>query len=174
MNRLRFKVRLSRRRLHKLRGVRQIEVDELSAIVANRVIVTFSFTIVTAGTVSEIDFENEACLFQVAQRVIDSRVADTGQAQARRLKNIAGRRVVVPLLNDLKNCLSLGSQLWFFPGYIQSRLRIILNLEFVKQGRCPGFQGVLNQWELWVVSGVVDDLIDVTLKRWAVNSMWRE
>ena len=127
-------MRLSRRRLHQLRGVRQIEVDELSAIVADRVIVPFSFTIVPAGTVSKIDFENESRFFQVAQRVIDGGVADTGQTQACRLKNITGRRVVVPLLNDLKNCLSLGSQLRFFRGYLQSRLRIILNLEFVKQG----------------------------------------
>ncbi len=58
MNRLRFEVRLSRRRLHQLRGVRQIEVDELSAIVADRVIVPFRFTIVAAGTVSKIDFQN--------------------------------------------------------------------------------------------------------------------
>ena len=134
MNRLRFEVRLSRRRLHQLRGVRQIEVNELSAIVADRVIVPLRLTIVPAGTVSKINFENESCLFQVAQRVIDGCVADTGQTHSRRLKNIAGRRVVVPLLNDLKNCLSLGSQLRFFRGYLQSRLRIILNLEFVKRG----------------------------------------
>lgn len=128
-------MRLSRRRLHQLGGVRQIEIDELSAIVADRVIVSFRFTIVPAGTVSKIDFQNEPCLFQIAQRVIDGSVADTWQTHARRLKNIASRRVVVPLLNDLKNCLSLGSQLRFFLGYLQSRLRIILNLEFVKQGR---------------------------------------
>lgn len=134
MNRLRFETRPSRRRLHQLRSVRQVEVHELSAIVANRVIVTFRFTIVPARTVSKIDFKNEAGLFQVAQRVVDCCVADTGQTHARRLKNIARRRMVVALPDDLKNGFPLGSQLRFFLGILQSRLRIILNLEFVKRG----------------------------------------
>ena len=152
MNRLRFETRSSRCRLHQFRRVRQVEVDELSAIVADRVIVTFRFTIVPARTVSKIDFENEACLFQVAQRVVDSCVADTGQTQARRLKNIAGRRVVIPLLNDLKDGISLGSQLRFFPGYLQSGFRIILKLEFVKRWPDTGFHRFW--WSLVLVSSL--------------------
>ena len=65
--------------MHEPRGVRQIEIDQFAAVVADRVIVTFRFTIVTAGTVAEIDFEHEAGLFQIAQRVIDCGIADTGQ-----------------------------------------------------------------------------------------------
>ena len=136
MNRLRLKMRFSRRRLHQLRSVWQIEIDQLSAIVADRVIVAFSFTIVAAGTVSKIDFENQPGLFQIAQRVVDGRVADARQSHTRRLIDVTGRRVVVPFLNDLENCFPLWSQLRFFLGYLQSGFRISLNTEFVNRGPC--------------------------------------
>ena len=102
-------MRLARRRLHQLRGVGQIEVDQLSAIVADRVVVAIGLAIVAAGTVAKIDFVNEAGFLQVAQRVVDGCVADTGQAPPRRLKDVAGGRVIVTLLDHLKNRLSLGS-----------------------------------------------------------------
>ena len=102
-------MRLARRNLHQLGGVRQIEVDQLSAIVADRVVVTIGFAIVAAGAIAKIDFVNEPGVLQVAQRVVNSCVADPGQAPPRRLKDVAGGRVIVTLLDHLKNRLSLGS-----------------------------------------------------------------
>ena len=98
-----------RRGLHQPRGVRQIEVDQLPAIVADGVVVTIGLAIVAAGAVAEIDFVNESGVLQVAQRVVNGRVADPGQAPPRRLKDVAGGGVIVAFLDHLEDRLSLGS-----------------------------------------------------------------
>ena len=90
-------------------------------------IVTIGFALVAAGAVAKIYLVNQTCIFQVAQRVVNGCVTDTGQALPRRLKDIAGGRVVVSLLYDLKNRLSLGRQLWFLFVFLQDRFRLILN-----------------------------------------------
>ena len=118
--------------MHELGGVRQIEVDQLSAIVADGVVVAFRFAIVAAGAIAKIDFENQPGVFQVAQRVINGCVANTGQAPPGGLKDVAGGRVVIPLLDNLINRLSLGSQLRFWLGYFHDGLRLILSQGFVK------------------------------------------
>ncbi len=102
-------MRLARRSAHQLRGVRQIEIDQLSAIVADGVVVTIGFAIVAAGVVAKIDFVNEPGILQVAQRVVNSCVADSWQAPPRRLKDVAGSRMIITFPDHLKNCLSLGS-----------------------------------------------------------------
>ena len=107
MDRLRFEMRFASGGLHQLCCVREIEVDQLSTIVADGMVVPVSFTIVAAGAVSETDFEHETGFFQVAQRVVDSCVTDTGQTAARSLENVARRRVVVTLLNGLVDRLPL-------------------------------------------------------------------
>ena len=142
MNRLRFETRFSGRGLHELRGVGQFEVDQFSTIVADRVIVTFDFAIVAAGAVSEIDFKHQARVFQITQGVVNGGIADTGQTNSCRLKDIAGRRVVVALLNYLEYCFPLRSQLWFFPGYFHSGLRLILIPRFVKRGALSGLRRI--------------------------------
>ena len=118
--------------MHELGGVRQIEVDQLSTIVADRMIVAIGFAIVAAGTVSKVDFVNEAGFFQVAQRVVNGRVADTGQSPAGCLKDVAGSRMIVSLQNDLKNCVSLGGQLRLFLDAFHGGFRLILNERIVK------------------------------------------
>jgi hypothetical protein len=139
----------SRRCVHELGGVRQIEVDQLSAIVADGVVVTFRFAIVAAGAIAKIDFENQPGVFQVTQRVIDGCVANTGQAAPGGLKDVAGGRVVIALLDDLVNRLSLGSQLRFCLGSFHDGFRLILNPLIVKRGVLP------NE---------IDDLVDVAFK----------
>lgn len=109
MHGLWLEVRLARRGLHELGGVRQIEVDQLAAIVADGVVVSIGFAIVAAGAISKIDLVNQSRLFQVAQRVVNGCVADAGQAPPGRLKDVAGSRVIVTLLDHLKDRLSLGS-----------------------------------------------------------------
>jgi hypothetical protein len=166
MYRLRLKARFARRRLHQLRGVRQIEIDQLSAIVADSVIVTVGFAIVAAGAVAKIDFVDQAGIFQVAQRVVNGCVADTGQTPARRLKDIAGRRVIVAFLNHLENRLSLGSQLRLLLGFFHDGLRLILIPTIVK--------GASSMGESGVATGVVDDAIDIAFEGRAVDVVPRE
>jgi hypothetical protein len=78
MNRLRLKMRFASGGLHELCCIRQIEVDQLSAIIADGMVVPVSFTIVATGAISKTDFEHESGFFQVAQRVVNGCVADTG------------------------------------------------------------------------------------------------
>jgi hypothetical protein len=145
--------------VHELGRVRQMEVDQLSAIVADGVVVAFRFAIVAAGAIAKIDFENQPGVFQVTQRVIDGCVANTGQAPPGGLKDVAGGRVVVPLLDDLINRLSLWSQLRFWLGYFHDGFRLILNPWIVKRGMEPH---------------EIDDFVDVALKRRAFDSVWSE
>ena len=107
MNRLRLEARLTRCRRHQLRGFRHIQVDQLPALIADRVVVAFHHAVVTAGAIAKTDFVNEPGVFQVAQRVIDSCVADTGQALAGRLENFAGGRVIVSFADHLVDCFAL-------------------------------------------------------------------
>ena len=72
----------TRRCLHELGGVRQIEIDQLAAIVADGMVVTIGFAVVAAGAITKIDFVNQPGVFQVAQRVVNGCVADTGQPAA--------------------------------------------------------------------------------------------
>ena len=90
------------------------------------------FAVVAAGAVSKTDFVNEPCIFQVSQRVVDGCVADAGQPPARSLKDVAGGGVVVSFLDDLKNRLPLGRQLW-------------LRLVFLLCGFHDGFRLILNR-----------------------------
>lgn len=145
--------------MHELGGVRQIEVDQLSAIVADGVVVAFRFAIVAAGAIAKIDFENQPGVFQVTQRVIDGCVANTGQAAPGGLKDIAGGRVVIPLLDGLVNRLSLGSQLRFYFRYFHDGFRLILNPRIVKRG---------------VVPDEIYDPVDVALKRRAFDAVGSE
>ena len=119
--------------MNELRCVRQIEIDQLPAVVTDRVIVAISFAIIAAGTVSKIYLVNQTCILQVAQRVVNGSVADTGKALPGRLKNIAGSRVVSALLDDLINRLSLRRQLWCLPGCLYNGFRLILNQSIVKR-----------------------------------------
>ena len=139
-------------------------------------VVAFRFAIVAAGAIAKIDFENEPGVFQVAQRVIDGCVANTGQAPPGGLKDIAGGRVVVSLLDDLVNRLSLGSQLRFWLGYFHDGFRLILNSKLVKPriitDLTDPFLSVssvaLNDW---MMSDEVDDFVDITFKRRAVDAV---
>ena len=155
--------------MHKLGGVGQVEIDQLSAVVTDGVIVAIGFAIVATGAVTKIYLVNQSGFFQVAQRVIDRCVADTGQAAARSFKDLAGGRVIVSLLNHLKHRFSLGSQLWLLLYYLHDGFRLILNHRFVKRSFCAFL------WlELWMLAGEVDYLIDVTQKGRTADAMRRE
>ena len=135
MNRLRSEARLSRCRRHQLRGFRHIQIDQLPALIADRVIVAFHYAVVTAGAVAKANFVNEPGFFQVAQRVVDGCVADSGQALACRLENVGGGGVIVSFSDHLEDCFALWCKLWPF----QDGFRLILNPENVKRGQSEGF-----------------------------------
>jgi hypothetical protein len=115
-----------------------MEVDQLSTIVADRMIVATGFAVVAAGAISKTNFVNQAGFFQVAQRVVNGCIANAGQAPAGSLEDIAGGRVVISLLDDLKNCFPLRRQLRLpfsvFLCIFHDRFRLILTLDFVKRG----------------------------------------
>ncbi len=108
MNRLRSEARLSRGRRHQLRGFRHIQVDQLSALIADRVIVTFHHPVVTAGAVAKINFVHEAGIFQVAERVVNGGITNAGQTFTGRLEDVAGSRVSVTLPDHLVDRIALG------------------------------------------------------------------
>jgi hypothetical protein len=114
-----------------------MEVDQLSTIVADRMIVATGFAVVAAGAISKTDFVNQSGFFQVAQRVVNGCIANAGQAPAGSLEDIAGSRVVISLLDDLKNRFPLRRQLRLpfsvFLCVFHDGFRLILTLEFVKQ-----------------------------------------
>ena len=107
MNRLRSEARFSRSGRHQLRGFRHIQVDQLSALIADGVVVAFHYAVVTAGAIAKTDFLDEPGFFQVTQRVVDGGVADTGQALAGCLEDVAGGRVIVPSPDDFVDCFTL-------------------------------------------------------------------
>ena len=99
-------------------------------------IVAIGFPVVAARAISKIDFENQAGCFQIAQRVVNGCIADAGQALAGSLKDIAGGRVVISLLDHLKNRFPLRRQFRLFVSVLVCVLhdgfRLILNRGFVK------------------------------------------
>lgn len=107
MNRLRSEARLSRGRRHQLRGFRHIQIDQLSALIADRVIVTFHHAVVTAGAVAKTDFVHEAGVFQVTERVVNGGIADAGQTFTGRLEDVAGSRVPVTFPDHLVDGFAL-------------------------------------------------------------------
>ena len=128
------------------------------------------FAVVAAGAVSKTDFVNEPGVFQVAQRVVYGCVADAGQSSAGSLKDVARGGMVVSFLNDLKNRLPLGRQLWlrlfFLLCAFHDGFRLILNPWIVKRGS----SAVNNR----VIPGEIDDFVNVAFERWALDSMWDE
>lgn len=102
-------------------------------------VMAICFPVVATGAISKADFVNQPGFFQIAQRVINGRITDGGQAPARRLKNIAGSRVIRPFKDYLKDRFSLGRQFLVAPLAIICTLlcrhdgfRLILNQKIVK------------------------------------------
>ena len=130
-------------------------------------VVSIGFAIVAAGAISKTDFVNQPGFFQVAQRVVNGRVADAGQTAAGSLEDVAGGGVVIAFLDNLEHRLPLGRQLRprlvlllcaFHDGF-----RLILNLGFVK----PRILRMKDR----IFAGEVDDLVDVSFEWWTLNAV---
>jgi len=107
-------MRLAGCSLHQLRSLRQIKIDQLSATVANGMVMTISFAIVPAGAIAKTYFMNQTCFFQVTKRVINGCVADSGETLSRCFKNFARSWVIVTVKNHLKHGITLRRELVAF------------------------------------------------------------
>ena len=67
MNGLRLETRFSGSRTHEFRRLRQIEVHQFSATGANCMIVSVRLAVIATGAVAEVNFVDEAGLFQIAR-----------------------------------------------------------------------------------------------------------
>ena len=70
-------------------------------------IVAIGFAIVAAGAVAKIYLENQTGFLQVTQGVVNSCVANAGQALSSCFEDVAGSRVIVAFLDHLKDSFSL-------------------------------------------------------------------
>jgi hypothetical protein len=164
--------------LHKFCGAGQIEIDQLPTIVADRMIVAIGFAIIATRAVSKIYLVNQSGVLQIAQGVINGCVTDTGQSPACSFKDLAGSRVIVTLLDHLKNRFSLGSQLWLILCRLHDGFRLILNQKIVKPRINTDFNQIFLRINPWLKSRVlaseVDDAVDVAFERRAMNAVRRE
>ena len=131
-------------------------------------IVAICFAIVAAGTVAKIYLVNQSGFLQVTQGVVNRCVTDTGQSVAGRFEDVAGSRVVVTLLDDLKDRLSLRRQLRFWLCFLHDGFRLILNRRFVNRGH--GCRGSKPR----ILFGEVYDSIDVGFEGWAADAVWHK
>lgn len=111
MDRLRLEFRFASRRLQEFGDFRQVEIDQLSALIADRVIVPVCLSVVPAGAVAKLNLMNESGFFQKAQGVIDRCITDRRQAQKGRLKDLVCSRMIFPFANHLENRLALPRKL---------------------------------------------------------------
>ena len=87
-----------------------MKVDELSAIVADCVVMPISLPVVTAGAVAKLNFMNESRLLQKPERVVDGGITNRRQVLTRRLENFIRRGMIFPRTNDLKHRIALARQ----------------------------------------------------------------
>jgi len=123
-----------------------MEIDELAATITDRMIVPASLSIVTAGTVPKLYFDDKSRLFQKTKRVVDGRIADPGQTQTRSLKYLIRGGMIFPVLNHHQDRLTLGRQVhlgFHVLGNCRPShgLRLILILSTVKRGQ-PNHQAL--------------------------------
>jgi hypothetical protein len=129
-------------------------------------IVTIGFPIVPAGAIAKIYLVNQSGFLQVAQRIVNSCVADAGQAPASRFEDVAGSRVIVAFLDHLKNRFSLRRQLRFWLCLLHDGFRLILNPLIVNRRWYGSKQRIFSR--------KLDDLINISLEWWAADAVRSE
>jgi uncharacterized protein YyaL (SSP411 family) len=100
--------RFSRCGLHQPVGVWQVEINQLSAAIADSVVVAFGNAIVATGTITKTDLMNKASFLEIAKRVIDRGITNRWQSAPRCLENLAGGGVILAFLDYLE----YGFPLW--------------------------------------------------------------
>src|SRR6185503_4633967 len=108
MNRLRLESRAAGGCSHQLHCFRQIKINKLSTLCADRVVVTISLAVVPACGVAKRDFVNKSCLFQEPKRVVYGGVAYRRQKRASLLKDLACRWMMMAFVDAPKHNLPLS------------------------------------------------------------------
>ena len=86
---------------------REIHINQLSALRAERVVVAIGFRVEFACSIAELNFGDVPGLLQIPQRVIDGRKADRRQKPFRLVENLVGGQVMLGRANDLKHYFAL-------------------------------------------------------------------
>jgi hypothetical protein len=107
MDRFCLELRLASGCLYELGRLREIKVNQLSAIIADRMVVTIRLPVVTARAITKVNFMNQTRFLQEPERVVNGCIANRGQANTRRLKDLIRRGMIIPVANNLKHRLSL-------------------------------------------------------------------
>src|SRR6185295_13884201 len=107
MNRLWLELRLTSGCLYQFGRLWKIKINQFSAIIADRVIMTIDLPVVTAGAVSKLNLMHQSRFLQKTKRVVNCGITNRRQAHTGRLKNLISGRMIVPVANDLKNRLPL-------------------------------------------------------------------
>ena len=106
-NRFNLEFRKIGRFFNQFRRNSQFQIDQLSAIVTERVVVPGQFAVVTGGVVAEPDLADQPLILQVAQGIVNGRERDAGQKPAGILKDFVGCQMLVRFMNHLENSLAL-------------------------------------------------------------------
>jgi len=86
---------------------REFKIDELSAVVTDRVIVSLQRAIVSGRIRAEPDFAYQSLLLQIAERIVDGRKRDTGQVLSRPLKDLVRGQMLVRFADDAEHSPAL-------------------------------------------------------------------
>ena len=108
--RLSLKARLTRGLLHQLCRLRQIKIDQLAALGADRVIVAIRNPVVATGAIAEAELADETSLTQITKGVVNGSVTDCREVLLGRRKDIARGRMVISLAHGTQNRLALRRQ----------------------------------------------------------------
>ena len=110
MNRLWLELRLTSGCLDQLSGLGEIKINELSAIVADCVVMTINLPVVTTSAVTKLNLMYQSSFLQKAKGVVNRGITNRRQPKTGRLKNLVRGGMIVPSANDLKHRLPLRRQ----------------------------------------------------------------
>ena len=117
--RFRLKIRILCSLFDQLLRVLHLDIDELSAFRAKRVIMTVRHAVETAGTISEPDLGYQPRILQVTQAVINGREADAGKKMLRPDEYFIRREVLLRITDHSQHYLTLlsKSQILYLPCF---------------------------------------------------------
>ncbi len=112
MNRSRFEVDAARGATHEC-SFDEIEVDEMTAVFTESVIVAFGDAIISGSSIAKSDLADESRFLEVMERVIDGGIADGREFLARCGKDVIRCGVRITVAHDLEDDTPLRRQPFF-------------------------------------------------------------
>ncbi len=105
-----------------------LDVHQLSALSADRVVMPMRHPVITARTVAERDLGNMSGVFQISKTVVNRRETDRRQQTLRRRKNLIRRQMLVRIADRLQYNLALLRQSQFFSTCFHYSLQRVAEL----------------------------------------------